>query len=223
MTLNPQSEPQQLGPVVAELASRFRRTSPSAGGRSTQTPKSRSDRPWPPGVARATWEQADAKIVVQSLQAISDGAWPLVIAGDVGAGKSCLAALLLSLVPDRSARMLDCSTLLGHVMEARTSPSGATSMPLLDGGSVDRTESQILRWIDQMSLLVLDDVGVRALTEPQSEALLRIVNLRHGKPLIVTTNCTALQLPDMVGHRINSRLREGAGFRIESPDRRLVR
>jgi DNA replication protein DnaC len=175
-------------------------------------------------VARATWEQADAKIVVQALQAISDGAWPLVIAGDVGAGKSCLAALLLSLVPDRSARMFDCSTLLAHVMECRTSPSGATLMPLLDGGSVDRTESQILRWIDQMSLLVLDDVGVRALTEPQSEALLRIVNLRHGKPLIVTTNIKPENLADLVGPRIYSRLRPGTVIWMGGEDlRKAVR
>jgi DNA replication protein DnaC len=67
---------------------------------------------------------------------------------------------------------------------------------------------------------VLDDVGKRQLTEPQADALLRVVNLRLGKPLIVTTNCTAIDLPQFVGERINSRLRAGTGFRLEGTDRR---
>lgn len=190
---------------------------------SIQTPTSRSERSWPAGIARPTWAETDQRIAIRTLQAVTDAKWPIILAGDVGAGKSCLALLLWSLFPDRSARFIECSALLGHVMTARTSESKTATMPLLDGGVVDRTETEIMRWCEQASLLVLDDVGLRALTEPQSEALLRIVNLRHRKPLIVTTNCTALDLPKMVGERINSRLREGAAFRIESPDRRLAK
>lgn len=160
---------------------------------------------------------------MRALQAVIDDNWPIILAGDVGAGKSCLALLLWSLYRDRCARFVECSTLLGYVMTARTSESRTATMPLLRGGVVDRTETDIMRWVENASLLVLDDVGLRPLSEAQSEALLRIVNLRHGKPLIVTTNCTSQELPKMVGERINSRLRSGAAFRIDSPDRRIAK
>lgn len=181
----------------------------------------RSEKRWPVGVEPATWSQADQKAVCRALQAMSDRSYPLVIGGAVGVGKSCLAALLWSLVP--GARYIEASELIGHVMTARTSDSKTSQMTLSDGGVVDRSETEIMRWVEQASLLVLDDVGKRQLTEPQADALLRVVNLRLGKPLIVTTNCTAIDLPQFVGERINSRLRSGTGFRLEGTDRRQAK
>ena len=178
----------------------------------------RSERRWPSGVEPAVWSQADSRAVAKALQAMSDRAYPIVIGGAVGVGKSCLAALLWSLVP--GGRWIDASELIGHVMTARTSDSRTSTMPLIDGGTVDRTEGEIMRWVEQAPILVLDDVGKRQLTEPQADALLRIVNLRHGKPLVCTTNCTGADLPAYVGERINSRLRAGLSFRIDGADRR---
>jgi DNA replication protein DnaC len=218
-----QAELPTLGQTVGDLAARYQRTSPPADAPSTPRQTTRSERIWPAGLARPTWAEAEPQAAAKALQGMTNAHWPILLAGDVGAGKSCLAALLWSLFPARSARFVECSALLGYVMAARTSQSKTATMPLAAGGTVDRTESEIMGWVEQASVLVLDDVGLRLLSEAQGEALLRIVNLRYGKPLIVTTNCTAVELPNMVGERINSRLREGTSFRIQSPDRRIAK
>ncbi len=176
--------------------------------------------PWPAGVARAVPSEADGGVMSQMLQAAQAKRWPILLAGRSGIGKSCLACLVASQVPNW--RFSPASELIGLVVQARTSDSKSVMMRTMAGAEVERNESEIFRWVESAPILVLDDVGVRLLTEVQSDILLRVLDLRFGKPTIVTTNCTAESLPQMVTERCASRLRAGAQFRMVGQDRRIT-
>ena len=171
-------------------------------------------------MAPASWRLVDPPLRETVLAAARDKRWPLLLAGTTGAGKSCLAALLATMVPNW--RFIECSELLGAIMTCRTSDTKTAQMHAMDGtGLIERNESEIFSWCERAPILVLDDVGTRQLSEAQADALLRIVNGRLGKPLIVTTNCTESELRERVGERIVSRLMPGAKYRLKSLDRRV--
>lgn len=155
----------------------------------------------------------------QMILAARSGRWPILLAGRSGIGKSCLACLVASHVPHW--RFTPASELIGWVLQARTSDTKSVAMRTMGGQEVERNESEIFRWVERANILVLDDVGVRLLTEAQSDILLRVLDLRFNRPTIVTTNCTAETLPQMVGERCASRMRAGAQFRMQGHDRRI--
>lgn len=175
---------------------------------------------WPRGVARASWRLVDPPLRETVLAAARDKRWPLVLAGTTGSGKSCLAALLATRVPHW--RFIECSELLTAIMTCRTSDAKTAQMHAMNGtGMIERSETEIMSWCENAPILVLDDVGTRQLSEAQADALLRVINSRMGKPLVITTNCTESQLRDHIGERIVSRLMVGARYRLKSVDRRV--
>ena len=210
--------------VMEEARERLR--SISASGEQTSSPAREIHSeppalpPWPLGVARAVPSEADPRVMAQMVQAAQEGRWPILLAGSCGLGKSCLACLMASRIPNW--RFAAVSELVGQVIQARTSDAKTVVMRTMAGQEVERNETEIFRWVESAPILVLDDVGVRPMTEVQSDILLRMLDLRLGKPLIATTNCTAVTLPQMVGERCASRLRAGAQFRMLGTDRRLA-
>lgn len=176
--------------------------------------------PWPTGVEPITWPSlhpVQRHIANEALQAIDERVSPLVFAGPVGTGKSCLAMLVARLFP----RAITWSTpgVLGAICRARTSDSGQVEIPGPDGSSW-WSESQFYARFESAPLAVLDDLGTRELTEAQSDVLLELLNRRHGRGLIVTTNHNRNSLAESVGERIASRLLAGRQWWFEGADMR---
>lgn len=211
--------------VMASLREKYRSTFVSGAGTSSPAKEIPSEAPaappWPLGVARAVPSGSDPQILAQVVQAAQRGQWPILLAGPSGVGKSCLSCLVASRIPHW--RFAPASELVGQVVQARVSDTKSVLVRTMSGNEVERNETEILRWVESASILVLDDVGVRPMTEVQSDILLRVLDLRMGRPLIATTNCTALTLPQMVGERCASRLRAGSQFRMGGDDRRVSR
>jgi DNA replication protein DnaC len=179
-------------------------------------------RPWPAGVARADWSHVDSRVADGIRQAVADDNYPILIGGDVGRGKSCMAALIWQSYcrhMQRRPLFFECSALVNHLLESRC--DGSTLVRRWNGELRDYAYRELQIAIDLCPCLVIDDLGVTTLTANQSDALLQAINLRHGKPLVVTTNCTESTLAEMVGERISSRLRAGYAFRLGGPDRRI--
>lgn len=211
--------------VMASLREKYRCTFVSGAETSSQGRAIHSDSPaaplWPAGVARAVPSGSDPQILAQVVQAAQQGQWPILLAGPCGVGKSCLSCLVASRIPHW--RFAPASELVGQVVQARVSDSRTVLVRTMSGVEIERNETEILRWVESAPILVLDDVGVRTMTEVQSDILLRVLDLRLGRPLIATTNCTAVTLPQMVGERCASRLRAGSQFRMAGEDRRVSR
>ena len=98
----------------------------------------------------------------------------VVLHGPVGIGKSHIAQALGNLACRRnlSVTFLKASRALAH----------------LAGGHADRTWAARLRKLATVDLLILDDFGVRMLTDTQADDLSELVTERTGKSTIFTAN-----------------------------------
>lgn len=101
--------------------------------------------------------------------------------GDVGTGKTFLAACIANALIDKAVPVL------------------MTNIPLLISAMQKDFEAEkgnILRRISSVPLLILDDIGVERDTAYGYEKLQEIIDTRYrsGKPLIVTTNLSPQEL-----------------------------
>ena len=122
----------------------------------------------------------------------------LLLWGDVGTGKTFLAACVANYLLDRNVPVLITGTgeLLNQLM-----------------GIYPSERSDFLKSLNAYSLLILDDLGVEHRSEFAMTQMFHIVDgrCRTGKPLIVTTNLTLQELknpPDLAHARIYDRLLE---------------
>jgi DNA replication protein DnaC len=154
--------------------------------------------------------------VCETMLALATHRGPVLIGGKLGVGKSTVAAIVARAFPSWS--WFGCDELLTTLMQCRS--EGSVQRWDAQGYAVHTTEQQLLRRLEQVGLLVLDDVGTRTLTEPQAEALRRVLDARVDKALIVTTNCNTAGLDEHVGARNRSRLLAGCVVRIGGGDLR---
>lgn len=122
----------------------------------------------------------------------------LLLWGDVGTGKTFLAACVANYLTDRAVPVLMTGT--GRLLNALT-------------GIYPSERNAFLESLNAYSLLILDDLGMERTTEFATEQMFQIVDgwYRTGKPLIVTTNLTLQELknpPDLACRRIYSRILE---------------
>lgn len=114
----------------------------------------------------------------------------LMLYGDVGGGKTFLAACIANALVDKGV------------------PVMMTTIPRLVAAMQENygdKRAEVLRKISAAPLLVLDDVGTERGTSTGMELAYEIINTRYKaqKPLIVTTNLTMQEIRDTqdIGHR----------------------
>lgn len=123
----------------------------------------------------------------------------LLIYGKPGNGKSHLAAAVVN-----AAVSMDISALMLNVPELMTQIKATYRVSRY-------TEADILYWVAEADLVVLDDLGAENLTGNTYEVIYKIINTLYNKEksLIVTTNLDVeRELPDAIGPRIYDRLLE---------------
>ncbi len=127
--------------------------------------------------------------------------WPWYFMGKSGSGKTVAAAILTRYWPlnnypaePRGPLMIEAGILIRDWVAGKR-----------EGHAVDA------------NLLVVDDIGLRELTEAQREALMEIVNVRGPRPTIYTGNFTLEELPSGIGDkRIARRISGGLTFPFEN-------
>lgn len=134
----------------------------------------------------------------------------LLVYGDVGCGKSFMAACVANALIDRGVPAL--MTNFGRVINELQ-------------GTFDGRQ-RYLDGLNAYDLLVIDDLGAERDTDWMWEQVMNVVDGRYrsGKPLLVTTNLTERDLadcPDIRKRRVYSRLKEMCvPLRMEGADRR---
>lgn len=145
----------------------------------------------------------------------------LVLSGVSGIGKSHLSYAINKAIRNKGYKTLFIKTtdLLDAIKETY-------------GYHSQTSQEQIFKMIDQLDLLVLDDLGGEyekkndASNETwASDVLYKVVDMRLGKSLIVTTNYPESELikkyGQVQGERIVSRMMENAtAIRVEGADKR---
>jgi DNA replication protein DnaC len=137
----------------------------------------------------------------------------LLLFGDVGRGKSFMAACIANALIDQ-----------GHPCLVTNFARLTNTIQGMYSG-----KQEYIDGLDSFELLVIDDLASERDTEYMQETVTSIIDARYrsGKPLIITTNLTAQELKaptDMRKQRIYSRLFEMCvPFEVKGSDRRKQR
>lgn len=130
------------------------------------------------------------KAYVQNWEWVQENNAGIMIWGDVGGGKTFLAACIANALIDKDIPAT--MTTIPKLVSAMTKDFGAE-------------RGNVLYMVANAPLLVLDDVGTERNTEFSNEQVYEIINTRYKakKPLIVTTNLTmnAMKNAEDVTHR----------------------
>lgn len=146
------------------------------------------------------------------------GAWPILLTGGVGCGKTSAAAVQYGC--HKSPLWFRADDLLLSMSFGRKD-----GMRFESGRWFSQTET--LPWNkfvqameSQRRHLILDDLAVRSPTEAMQQSLFDLLEWRRGKPLLITSN----KLPDEIGRlyddRIRSRIEAGTVIEMGGMDRR---
>jgi DNA replication protein DnaC len=123
----------------------------------------------------------------------------LIFSGGTGTGKGHLAAAIAAQTI-RNGHSAYYSTLFEMIMMMRASWSDKEAA----------SESDVLKMLGDVSLLVIDEVGLRAMSEAERGQIFNLINRRYEnlKPTILTTNLASNELEKVLGERSFSRLIE---------------
>lgn len=121
----------------------------------------------------------------------------LILSGKPGTGKSHLTAAILQAHIKRDVRYTTCMDMIRAVRETWRKDS-------------ERTESQVLRYLEDLDLLAIDEVGMQYGTEGEQTILFDVLDRRYRevKPTILITNQDKDGFKQFIGDRTYDRLRE---------------
>lgn len=140
-------------------------------------------------------------------------AWPLVLVGAAGTGKTCAALCML----DRVVGSRRYFTVAGMCEELVAVMKGQVEYAM----TTDTPRRWWKRYAD-MECVVVDELGARAaVSDFQYESLKRAIDERQGRPAIFISNLMPDQLESVYDDRIASRLAGGTVIRFAGEDRRI--
>lgn len=121
----------------------------------------------------------------------------LILAGKPGTGKSHLAGAVLQAVLSPHVRYVTCMDLIRMVRETWRRDS-------------DKSEQQVLRYLTELDLLVIDEIGAQYGTDSEQNIVFDVLDGRYRevKPTILLTNQNTAGFKQFVGERTFDRLAE---------------
>jgi DNA replication protein DnaC len=172
------------------------------------------DKPQCPRKAR-TVSKIDPALRAAIRSAVAgESSWPLVMVGPAGTGKTCAALCLVDHAHGRywTAGEL-CETLI-------RSQQGRLDWYNSGHGGKHHPED-VWGWVAGASVVALDEVGTRSVSDFAYETVKRVLDEREGKPLAVVSNLTLEALARLYDDRVSSRLAAGTVVEVAGRDRRL--
>ena len=145
-----------------------------------------------------------------------ESAWPLVLTGTAGTGKTCAALCLLDYAGGRYWTAASLCDVLIRAQAGRL---------LWNNGGYGGTHwpEDVWGWVGKAPLVVLDEIGARSPSDFAYETIKRVLDEREGKPLVVISNLTLEALAKLYDDRVSSRLAAGTVIEVAGPDRRVKR
>lgn len=149
----------------------------------------------------------------------ADKAFPIYLSGTVGLGKSFAAAMVYTRWQGPSVTFLSYADLIG--LSIRADKDGSISRIIGSGQMVDLTAAQWWKWLTDVSLLIVDEIGTGMAHEWRREMLWKVLEIRKGKPLLITGNLSSKGLTEQFDARIQSRIMAGTFIELVGSDKRL--
>lgn len=177
----------------------------------------RPRRTMPRGCEGAIASEVPPAIIQSVRSSIGFKRWPLYLFGPAGAGKTCAAALVYANW-NASAVWYSLTELCDLLSGFLSSP---TQIVYRGGQPVEVSRTGFWRQLENASLVVCDEIGTREATAHRYDALLRLLDCRVGKPLILTSNLDEVALERAYDERILSRIVAGIMVNVKGRDRRM--
>lgn len=159
------------------------------------------------------------KWVIDKVQEVTETLqWPIYLFGNVGVGKTCVAAHFYREF-DGSAKWMRFTQFCDR-----------SAQLLRDGEATFWEGDQCYQYsrenwwesIGREGIYVIDDVGVGERDVIRTEALWNLLEARTRKPLILTSNLHPDKLHDQYDQRIVSRIYAGTRIFLNGPDQRAA-
>lgn len=183
----------------------------------------RVERPLPPGVVAADWQQVDARLRQALVDAINRDMWPIYIHGRQGCGKSSAAAVLYRSLKFKQLRpyWIQLEEFVRQITACRNSKNRQVEIFSHETGEASyRSEAQWFQLIVRCPVLFIDDLGLRKPTDSAYEVVYKLFNSRIERPMVVTGNLDESALAEVYGRRIKSRVCAGTVISCSGNDRR---
>ena len=157
----------------------------------------------PPGYEAVEWDKVAKATHTRDLlsSACRSKRFPIFIYGDVGVGKTCLAACMYR--------------------ESVNNPFWTRADQLLVDMSQYRGGAELRRQLKQYSSIFLDDLGTMEPTRPMFNAFFDLLELRKADPrIIITSNHDPNRIAELFDDRVRSRIMAGTMIYLRGEDRR---
>lgn len=143
------------------------------------------------------------QIIKNYIKAILKKSYPsLILCGRPGTGKTHIGCALVKAVIKNNgdARIVTTANLMRQVKETYSEDS-------------KKTENEIYNFYENLSLLVIDEVGVQFGSETEKLIFYEIINRRYNNmlPTVLISNLTADELNGFIGERAFDRFKEDGG------------
>lgn len=151
------------------------------------------------------------------IQAQNCRRWPLYIWGGTGRGKTFAAALVYALWqnPAYWTSLVDlCDTLRGY-------QSNHTQMIHCASQDLELSHSGFWKKLRTIGLVVVDEIGSSEGKTQRYDAVLRLLDERASRPMILTGNVHPEKLPEIYDERVQSRILAGTLLELGGVDRRV--
>jgi DNA replication protein DnaC len=150
--------------------------------------------------------------------AMGEKPWPLLLTGNVGAGKTCAALALLDFVTGVTFyyTVADLCAYCVEIQQGRVRD---------DRWRGDEKMTGTIFWVrwTGAELCVLDELGQRQqVSDFNFDTTKKAIDLREGKPLVIVSNLDGEEIASVYDERIASRCVSGTVVSVTGRDRRLA-
>jgi DNA replication protein DnaC len=158
--------------------------------------------------------------VRRAMRAVIQGEspWPLFIHGPAGLGKTCAALCMLDHAGGEYLTVQDLGDLLIQAQQGRL------FREIAPGQAHCQYPEDFWQRLGRQPLVVLDEIGTREkVSDHHYECVKRLLDRRHGLPLLCCSNLDLARLEKVYDDRVASRLAAGTVACVKGADRRLAR
>jgi len=187
----------------------------------TNSPKNLPDivRDAPSNLSVADWSEMKPNLEKALRETIDSKLWPLFIYGPTGSGKSCASVCIYQRWRPH-ARWWRLEKFVRDIQTCRTSRDRVVRHQV-QGQTAVRTEGKLWEFAqDDTTLWCIDDFGTRTVSEAAFDIVFELIDRRVGKPTIITSNLSLIEIGEMYDDRIADRLRAGTVIELTGESRR---
>ena len=150
-------------------------------------------------------------------QQATAGGWPLYLFGAVGVGKSFVAASVFVRWRGTVSMLRYCDLIANSI---HVTKYGELSRYNERDILCEYSEASWWRYLADVGLVIVDEIGSGVPHEWRNELFWKFLELRKGRPLILTTNVDPDAIHEQFDGRIESRILAGSLIEVTGRDQR---